>query len=214
MNVSPVEARKTLDEVEALSNATRMVAEFTGTDIVVMAWGGVWFLGFLWSHLVEANTWPNILHGVWFPLVAAGVLFTIFTERRRGAPVKNATGRRIGFFWWTMYGYAYLGLAILGAQMDDSLLVRTHDSARAIAALNTIIPMFAYVVMGLWLEQDHFIFMGLSLTVLTCVAYFLLNPAFFLVMSLAGGGILFGYGVWMRMRWSRAMAEVKKHAHS
>jgi hypothetical protein len=126
-------------------------------------------------------------------------------EKRRSTPVRNAVGKRLGLFWWAMYGYLYCGLAIIGPFLDDKVLNSTPGGAKAIAAINTIIPMFAYVVMGLWLEQKHLIVMGLGLTALTLAVYFVLNPVFFIVMALAGGGVLFGYGVWMRVSWHRAV---------
>jgi hypothetical protein len=212
MDISQDEIRKSLNEMDTLTSATRKAADLAGADVVVMSWGGIWFLGFLWSHFVETRAWPNNLHSVWFLLIAAGVLLTILMERRMEAPVKTPVGKRIGFFWWTMYGYVFLGVMILSFQLKQPLFSMAPQGSRAIAAINTIIPMFAYVVMGLWLEQSHFIYIGLGLTVLTCIVYFIFNPVFFIVMSIIGGGILFGYGFWMRLNWSRAIAKVEKHA--
>lgn len=213
-SMSTEEAQQALAETETVAKATRLAAALAGADLVVMMWGLIWLAGFLWSHWVTVREWPNWSHGAWFLIIAAGVISTIMIEKRREAPVKNTTGKRIGFFWFFLYLYCYLGLAILGPSLDAVRLNSTVCGAKTMAALNTVVPMFAYVVMGLWLEQSYFVYIGLGLTALTGVAFFAFNPIFFPLMAFAGGGILFGSGVWMRIRWTRAMKEVGNHAKS
>lgn len=208
MSISKEEAMEALAEAENVSKATRLAANLAGTDLVVMAWGILWFMGFLWSHIVVLQEWPGAFHGLWFVLVAIGMVVTLLTEKSRSAPVKNAAGRRIGFFWLALYGYIYLGMAIFASYLNFPILNSTPGGAKAIAAINTIIPMFAYVVMGLWLEMTSFIYIGVGLTALTVLAYFLFNPIFFPFMALVGGGILFGCGVSMRIRWKSALRKI------
>jgi hypothetical protein len=67
-------------------------------------------------------------------------------------------------------------------------------------AIQATIPMFAYVVMGLWL--DHFIlWIGLAVTALTLVGLFFLQPYFWLWMAVTGGGMLLGTGLYIRYQW-------------
>lgn len=208
MSISKEEAMEALAEADKVSEATRLAANWAGTDLVVMAWGIIWLMGFLWSHLVVLQGWPGVCHGLWFFLIAIGMLVTLMTEKSRSAPVKNTVGKRIGFFWMALYGYFFLGMTIFGPYLNYPVLNSTPGGAKTIAAINTIIPMFAYVVMGLWLEMNSFIYMGVGLTALTVVAYFLFNPIFFPFMALVGGGILFGCGFSMRIRWKSALRKI------
>lgn len=212
MNMSSEQARSALEQAESMSEATRMVAAWSGTDVVVMTWGAIWGAGFLWSHWVEAQGWPGIFHMLWFILVGIGVVVTTIFEKRREAPIKNSVSRRIGIFWWALFGYYGLCMTVFGRYLNAEMLNCTADGPKAIAAMNTIIPMFAYVVMGLWLEHNGFVYLGLGLTGLTVLAYLAFNPIFFLVMAFMGGGILFGSGLWMRVRWIRAMKRLGEDA--
>ena len=212
MDITSGDARKAIEDAERITGATRTVAALAGTDLAIMTWGGIWVAGFLWSHLVTVMDWTPIHHAVWFALIAVGVAVTLLIEKRRQTPVKNAAGARIGLFWWALYGYCWLGMAILGVGGNHVFPNLGADTAKAVAAVNTIIPMFAYVVMGLWLEQNFFIWMGLGFTALTAVAFFLVLPVFFPLMAVAGGGALFACGLWMRLRVRRTMAGLEHHA--
>jgi hypothetical protein len=208
MSISKKEAMDALADADKVSEATRLTANYAGTDLVVMAWGIIWFMGFIWSHIVVLQEWPGVYHSLWFVLIALGMVVTLMTEKSLSAPVKNTVGRRIGFFWMALYGYIFLGMAIFSPYLNYPVFNSTPGGAKAIAAMNTIIPMFAYVVMGLWLGMGSFIYMGVGLTALTVVAYFLFNPIFFPFMALVGGGILFGCGLSMRMRWKSALRKI------
>ncbi len=212
MNMTPDEARLALEDAGRVAENTRTVAALAGTDIIVMLWGAIWVAGFLWSHIVTVAGWPGIFHAGWFLLVAVGVTAMIVAEKRRQPPIKNTVGRRIGLFWWTLYGYCYLGLSVLCSNGNQVLLHSGPNGSKAMAAINALIPMFAYVVMGLWLEQNFFIWIGLGLTALTAAAYFLFLPVFFPLMAVAGGGVLFGCGFWMRLRVRRTMTGRERHA--
>lgn len=214
MDVTDTEVRQALAEADKVNGATRLVAAFEGTDIVVMTWGVVWFLGFLWSHWVTVQGGPGGYHALWFLLIAVGAITTVLVDKRRNAPVRSTVGRRIGVFWCALYVYAWIAMLIIGPYVSGSALFATTSGPKVVAAINTIIPMFAYVVMGLWLDERHFVYAGLGLTLLTCVALFLFNAVFFPLMAIAGGGTLFGYGLWMRIQWSAAVRRLEHHANS
>ena len=44
------------------------------------------------------------------------------------------------------------------------------------AVFESTVPMFAYVVMGLWTRDRLFVWLGLSVTVTTLAGYFLVHP--------------------------------------
>jgi hypothetical protein len=67
-------------------------------------------------------------------------------------------------------------------------------------AIGATVPMFAYVVMGLWL--DHFmIWIGLAITGLTVLGLFLAPAWFWIWMAVMGGGSLVSTGFLIRNRW-------------
>ena len=61
--------------------------------------------------------------------------------------------------------------------------------------------MFAYVILGLWLEARFLIWLGLAVTGLTAVGYFLLPSYFYLWMAPMGGGALFVTGWYVNRFW-------------
>ncbi len=61
--------------------------------------------------------------------------------------------------------------------------------------------MFAYVVMGLWFNSRFMIILGLALTGVTLVGFYLLTPYYCLWMAIMGGGTLLGTGMYIRVRW-------------
>ncbi len=204
MNISPEEAKRTLEQVDAAAQSTKVVAALAGTDIAVMTWGLILMLGYAWCHVVATSGMNGNCYAVFLLLAAIGFAVSFLVEWRYD-PVRNPVEKRLGMFWFAMYAYVLCVMAIIGPFLNNKLPGSAHDPAKAIAAVNTIIPMFAYVVMGLWLEQKHFILAGLGLTAVTLLTYFTFNSVFFIVMAVAGGGLLFGYGVWMRVSWQRAV---------
>ena len=115
-------------------------------------------------------------------------------------PVKSPLGRRIGWFWFLLFGYVYLWIALLW----PFVRVEGHEQSqmfwRHMGAIFATVPMFAYVVVGLLL--DHLMFwIGLAVTALTIVGLLLIGPYFWLWMAAAGGGTLIGTGVIIRNRW-------------
>ncbi|MCK5557648.1 MAG: hypothetical protein KAJ01_04685 [Candidatus Hydrogenedentes bacterium] len=202
MNVSRDEARETLSQIEDVRQRTKKMVAYAGGDICFIVWGVIWFVGFLSTHFLGYSRimWSGIAIGsIWFVLVATGIIISIIVEKRRAA-VKSTIGKRIGVFWWLLYAYVYLWIGLLFPFIEvqgraESVMFWNHFGAIA-----ATIPMFAYVVMGLWLE--HFmVWLGLAVTALTILGLFLLQPYFYIWMAVVGGGTLAGTGLFIRNRW-------------
>ena len=202
MNVSRDEARETLSQIEDVRQRTKKMVAYAGGDICFIVWGVIWFVGFLSTHFLGYSRimWSGIAIGsIWFVLVATGIIISIIVEKRRAA-VKSTIGKRIGVFWWLLYAYVYLWIGLLFPFIEvqgraESVMFWNHFGAIA-----ATIPMFAYVVMGLWLE--HFmVWLGLAVTALTILGLFLVQPYFYIWMAVVGGGTLAGTGLFIRNRW-------------
>ncbi len=202
MNVSQDEARETLDQIEDVRQRTKKMVACAGGDICFIVWGVIWFIGFLSTHLFgyARITWSGIAIGsIWLVLVATGIVVSIIVEKRRAA-VKSTIGKRVGVFWWLLYAYVYLWIGLLFP------FIEVHGHAESVmfwnrfGAIAATVPMFAYVVTGLWLE--HFmVWLGLAVTALTILGLFLLQPYFYIWMAVVGGGTLAGTGLFIRNRW-------------
>jgi hypothetical protein len=212
MQVSLEEAQKSLAQVEDTVERTKRLLAYGGADMLFIVWGVIWTLGFALTHFVPINA--NVLRpgsetsasvafivisSAWLVLVAAGIVISMIVGRRR-MPVRSAVGGRTGIFWWLLYAYVNLWIFLLWPFLHvqgsaESLQFFTH-----MGAIAATVPMFAYVVMGLWLDR-YLLWIGLAVTALTVAGLFLLQPYFWLWMAVAGGGTLIGTGLFIRRRW-------------
>jgi hypothetical protein len=194
MEVSRNEAQESLSQIEEMATRTRRLVACGGGDVLFMMWGVIWVLGFLGNQFV-----PRISGPVWLGLVGAGVLVT-WIVAKRAAPVRSPVDRRIGWFWLLLYAYVYLWFAFL----SPFIKVQSHAEMavfyKHFGAIAATIPMFAYVVTGLWLD-NFMIWLGLAVTALTVAGLYLLTPHFYFWMAAVGGGTLIGTGLVIRNRW-------------
>ncbi len=87
-------------------------------------------------------------------------------------------------------------------------LLNAHELARhapqinrKIAAFWATVPMFAYILIGLWLDR-FFIWLGALVTVATVVGYYFIGEYFYLWMAVCGGGALIASGLFIRKNWN------------
>ena len=82
--------------------------------------------------------------------------------------------------------------------------VYAHEGERIMSAVIVTVPMFAYVVMGLWGCGQYMIWLGLGITALTVLGLYAFPSFFYLWMAAVGGGALFGVGIIARRQWKKA----------
>lgn len=224
MEISKQEAQESLGQIEdSASRMRKLIA--SGGDTLYILWGILWIIGFMGTQGLESmgcQAWfirflgshgvasaehrsmvvGNLTGGLWFLLVAGGIIASLVISRRR-TPVRNPRlGKRIGLFWFFLY--AYLNLWIYWMQPFFSIKINgAAESAlfwRHYGAVAATIPMFAYVVTGLWL--DHLmIWIGLGITALTFLGLQCFPQWFWIWMAVMGGGTLIGTGLIIRNRW-------------
>lgn len=200
------DAKESLKDIESVARKTRRVAEYAGTDVVLIAWGIVWMLGYLGSQFIPMMVRPALypqlgwmISGWWGLLVTGGIIVTIKTYSAH-SPTMSAEGRRLGLLWPIMFGYVYL----MGFLIGPFIHVSGHEESmrfyRHMGAIAGIIPMLIYVIIGLWLDS-FLTWVGLGITVLIVVGLVLFRTFFWLWMAFVCGGGLIATGVFIRRKW-------------
>ncbi len=194
MDISREEARESLNQVQATIKQTKKMVAYGGGDVAFIMWGLIWIAGSMSNQFV-----PLICKWIWLGLLVTGFIMTGLLVKFRN-PVKSRTDWRIGLFWFFLFGYVYLWLALLFPFIKVEEVQQVIRFWKHFTAIMCTVAMFAYVVIGLWLE-DFMIWLGLALTALILAGLFLLQPYFYFWTAAVGGGTLIGTGIFIRNRW-------------
>ncbi len=192
MDANTAAARQALAEIDQAVVQTRRAIAAGIAAPILMLWGVVWAGAFTATWF-----WPDRGGLVW--LVADGLgtlgMVAIAWFRRREAAVRSESarqlGRRLFWFWILLFAYGFVWLRLLEPR-----------SPGQIEAFIVVLVMFAYAVMGLWLDSGFLLGLGLAVTALTVLGYLLLPGVFDLWMAVGGGGALLASGLYMRWKWS------------
>ena len=194
MNISKEEARESLSAVQNTVERTKKAIAGGGGDSLFIVWGVIWFLGYMCMQML-----PPVAVWIWLGLVVSGIVISVVVVKVR-TPVRSPVDKRIFWFWWVLFAYAGLWLGLLLPFVKVSGREESAAFWKHWGAIAATVPMFAYVVTGLWLE--HFIiWIGLAVTGIAILGLFLLQPYFWVWMAFAGGGTLIGTGIFIRYRW-------------
>lgn len=206
MEASEKDARQSLADIDSVSRRTKKVAEYAGTDVVLIAWGIVWMFGYLGNQfipmIISPALYPHLdwmISGWWGLLVTGGVIFTIRLYASH-SPTMSADGRRLGLLWPIIFGYVYVIGFLIGPFIrvngyEDSMRFYKH-----MGAIAGIIPMLIYTIMGLWLDS-FLIWVGLSITALIVLGLLVTGNYFWIWMAVVCGGGLLGTGLFIRRKW-------------
>ncbi len=186
MDMEPKEAQQTLTEIQStMTQAKKAIASGSSSTLLIL-WGMIWIVGFLCAQFCA----PKVVPWCWLILDVVGIGATLIIVLYIKSPVKSPIMKRVFWFWLLLGFYAGFWLTLL--KPLDYL---------EYGAFVTSIPMFAYVVMGLWFEMNFMIWLGLAVTALSAVGLHLVRPYFWLWMAVTGGGSLAGTGFYIRYRW-------------
>ena len=207
MDISREEAQWSLDEVQDTVERTRKMVAYAGGDALFVVWGVIWVLGYLGSQFLPIvrldDFFLPLASWLWPVLVCAGIVISVIVGKRSfpvTGPESARIGRRIGALWGLLYLYFNVWIGLLWPFIKVQGAAESQMFSRHMGAIAGTVPMFAYVVMGLWLG-NFMIWIGLAVTALTVLGLFLFPAYFSLWMALAGGGTLIGTGVVIRKRW-------------
>jgi hypothetical protein len=206
MEATKTDAQKSLEEIDDIAQRTKQAVAYAGTDTALITWGVVWFLGYLGSQFIPmlilrfnpdmASKIGVVISVYWAILLAAGIMGTV----RIKFPVESKVGKRIGMIWPILYAYIYL----LGYLVAPFIKLQSFDESMHfwahMVAISAIVPMLAYVIMGLWLDS-FLMWIGLAVTVLTMLGLLLFPSYINIWMALVGGGTLISAGLFVRGKW-------------
>ena len=191
MNVSQEEARESLSTVRDVTTQTHKAITSAYANPMLILWGVLWIIAFTVTHFYLAYAFYIFTAMAAIGGVGTAVIFGAFHSK---APIKDTSSQKLGWritaLWILLCIYITIWLFLLapfsGIQCNAFICTAS---------------MFAYIVMGLWFDSRFMIVLGLSLTAVTLVGFYLLRDYYCLWMAFVGGGTLFGTGLFIRLRW-------------
>lgn len=194
MEMTREEAQQWLGEVNAVAKELRHRLAYGITGPILVLWGVVWMVCFAITHFA-----PKSAGWGWLVGDVLGIAGTLCLGRFRGrradvcSDSAKRLGRRLYWSWLVLFVYAAIWLAVLwpwrGGQLGTFLV---------------LLVMFAYVVMGLWLEIRFLLWLGLAVTLLAGAGYAFswVIPGYLdLWLGFTGGTALLGSGLYLTLRW-------------
>jgi len=201
MEISKQQAQDSLNQIENVAMQT-IAASLAGPILII--WGTIWFVAYLGTYLGYLFKWQEyhlqignrisasffIAFLVWPILIVIGVAASWFISTRK-APTRNVHNKRFGLTWLILFVYSNVWLVLL-----------TPWNEYQISAFAAYLPMFAYIIMGLWMDR-FLLWLGVVVTLLIIAGFFLFHfhPLFWLWMAVLGGGTLAGTGFYIQIRW-------------
>lgn len=196
--ISKAEAQLALNEINSVIGRTQKAIASGPAAPILMLWGLVWAIGYSITHFK-----PELAGAAWMLLVFIGAAGSWWLGVSLHSPVKSPNDWKIGIFWLVLFGYANAWLLLLAPDAlprGQEWMTKHPFTSNQIGAFFATVPMFAYVVGGLWFGR-FFIWLGLLVTLLIFGGYFLLHNYFNLWMAFTGGGSLILAGAYMRKYW-------------
>jgi hypothetical protein len=186
MDVSQQEAQESLQAIQDVATHMRRNVARSGSPYFMVLWGAIWFLGFLTSHLVD----EAYLGWIWMTLVFLGTISSAYLGYHFRSKVRSQIDIRFTYLWLAIMAYSAIWM----------WLAQPSTGAQA-SVLITCFIMFAYVVIGLWMEPVA-AWVGLIVTVFAVLVYVFIPDYYFLSMAFLGGGTLMLSGFYILRKWT------------
>jgi hypothetical protein len=182
VSIESREAAAALDDIEQIARRVRQSTIYRLSSLLIMMWGVLVFAGNLATWLS-----PRTAGYAWIAVYIAAILgsFAVSTYDHARTGVRSFDVRMLAALL-LFFAFGFFCVAVLG-----------HFTPRQQGTFWPIYFMLVYTIVGLWIGPA-FIAIGLGITALTLIGYFLIGEAFPLWMAFVnGGGLLLG-GLWMR----------------
>jgi hypothetical protein len=194
------QARESLDTVEDITRKTQKSLAAQEGGLLLMVWGLILASCYLATEVSIRQNWisPGGIWILWVSVCGIGSCVTgiiTWRQRRKGVPTRLPADKKLGrrYFWFWMLLFIYIGVWLA--------IIDPHSGIQSNAFILTAI-MFAYVIMGIWSDIKYLLWLGLIVTALTLVGYFLIPHQYYnLWMAPAAGGPLFAVGLYIYLRW-------------
>lgn len=181
MRIESREAAAALSDIEDIARRVRQSRVYHLASLMLIMWGALVLAGNIGSFL-----WPRMAGYIWIAVNVIGVAgsFAISALSHARTGERSFDGRALTalllFFAFGMFA-CWLG----------------RFGPLELGTFWPIYFMLMYTVAGLWVGKA-FVAIGLSITALTLIGYFLVGPWFEPWMAFVdGGGLMLG-GLWMR----------------
>lgn len=182
MSIERREAAAALDDIEQIVRRVRQSRIYNFASLMLIMWGALVFAGNVASFL-----WPRYSAWIWIAVNATGVAgsFAIaaFERARTGT---RSFDIRVFAALLLFFAFGFFSTSVLG-----------HFTPRQLGTFWPLYFMLVYTVAGLWVGQA-FVAIGLGITALTLIGYFLIGDWFEPWMAVVNGGGLMLGGLWMR----------------
>lgn len=180
-NIDPGEAASALSDIDSIAHRVRQSRIYDLASLMLMMWGALTFAGYLVTYLA-----PRYAGYAWPAVYAAGIAgsFAISAFGYSRNRVRTFDFRTLVAF------LLFIAFGIFCSRLG-------HFTPRQLGTFWPIYFMLAYTIAGLWVGHA-FVAIGLCITVLTLIGYFLIGDAFDLWMAFVNGGGLILGGLWMR----------------
>jgi len=195
---TPDEARAALAQVDQVLAQTRHAIRQGISAPLLMLWGCIWIVADVTTQFDhQAMNW------LWSVLDLVGIVGWVWIFRSHRHRVKSSRGWRYGAFWGILFFYAILWMNLLvpadWPKTNQEWIAFEPEFRRMTAYMHTV-PMFAYVVGGLWLDP-FFIWLGAVVTALIVIGFCFVHEYFYLWLAVSGGGALVVSGVFIKKFW-------------
>jgi hypothetical protein len=175
------EASAALADIDDIARRVRQSTIYRIASANLIMWGVLVFVGYLGTYLL-----PRSAYLIWAAVTIIGMAgwIALAAWQRRRAKVRS-------------FNLRVLVAVLLFVAFGVFTIVLGHFGPRQISTFWPIYFMLVYTIVGLWTGLA-FVVIGLSITALTLLGYFLVGDAFDLWMAFVdGGGLVLG-GLWMR----------------
>jgi hypothetical protein len=188
MNITPEEAQTALNDIQHATRTAQNVFNIWAYHMLI--WGIAWTAGFLISQF--QFQWIN---WIWIVLVVAasassGILGAIQGRRMRIVPGSQAAfiSSRLGMFYGVLYGFIILWLILFSLTAVQVLMLWITAT------------MFGYISAGLWFRQMSYVVLGVGITFMSVIGYYLLPHYFWLWSAVFAGLPLVCTGIYFLRR--------------
>lgn len=188
MNITPEEAQTALNDIQHATRAAQNV--FNIWAYHMLTWGLVWTVGFLVSQFQPL--WLDI---IWVVMVLCGIVAStvigmIQGRRMRMTPGSQAAfiSSRMSIFCGVLYCFVILWLSIFPLTPSQ------------VSILWVTATMFSYICAGLWFRHMTYVVLGVGITLMVVIGYYLLPHYFWLWSAVFGGLPLICVGIYFLRR--------------
>jgi hypothetical protein len=185
MNISPEEAARALGEIEASRAAMRTAVRGFRGHYYLWLWGGIWMAMALRA---EFRALPGLRMNHW--LIYPGIAATFLIMLSQGTKIRSPINKRFLGVLAAIVVFSFVWPMVLGHSANG----------KSGFAYGVLVPMFCYIVAGIWFDCYYLLWVGLLISALILASLFFF-PAFFWWSVVLCGGALVGTGFYVRYFW-------------